>query len=207
MTHTKTAPRIAFFVASPESPGHRTPCYSAEAAMTEAVAARKDGLRMEDYGPGVSFTLIFNHDAETAIVRHLYHPQLLGLYTFKEIPWSPFDYESSMHKLRSRWNTTTGNVRKRALWRMVESGIRDEYKEYIARLQQRYDMAVEQLDAHATTLREVSGYEVSVDGPEDPRGITGWTGMILARKIAEAPDPDTLLEAFTQAWAVRRPWS
>ena len=206
MTHTKTAPRIAFFVASPDSPGHRTPYYSAEAAMLEAVASREDGLIMEDYGPGVSFTLIFDHDVDTAIVRHRHHPKILGLYTFKDIPWSPFEYLGSMYRLRSRWETTSGNVRKRALWRMVEGGIREEYKEYVARLQQRYDMALEQLEAHAATLKELSGYEVSVEGPEDPGEITGWEGMVLAHKIAEAPDPDTLLEAFTEAWAGRRPW-
>lgn len=206
MTHAKTAPPIAFFVARPESPAHRTPYYSAEAAMLEAVASRENGLIVEDYGPGVSFTLIFDHGAETAIVRHLYHPKILGLYTFKDIAWSPFDYEGTMHRLRTRWETTSGNVRKRALWRMVEGGIREEYREYVARLQQRYDMAVEQLATHAATLRDVSDYEVSVEGPEDPREITGWTGMVLARKIAEAPDPDTLIEAFTEAWAGRRPW-
>lgn len=206
MMHTKTAPRIAFFVARPDSPAHMTPYYSAEAAMLEAVASREDGLVMDDYDCGVSFTLIFDHEAQTAIVRHLHHPKILGLYTFKETLWSPFEYLGSMDRLRSLWETTSGNVRKRALWRMVEGGIREEYREYIARLQQRYEMALEQLQTHAATLKELSGYEVSVQGPEDPRENTVWEGMVLARKIAEAPDPDTLLEAFTEAWAGRRPW-
>ena len=197
---------IAFHMTRNWDPGNRVPYASINAALMEALAAQEEGVRMEAYGADTSFTVAFDHEGRLAVVRHLYHPKLYGVRThLKMCPWSASEYAGDLDKLETCWRTTSVVKRKDALWELVQGGLGKRVAEYMDTLQSRYGLALNELEGYATTLRQLSGYTVTVEGPENPQENNTWEGMATVRDAARAPDPQTLLDICNRAWTKRRP--
>lgn len=200
----RKTPKVNYDVTLDEAPSMETPYSSLEMALSSVMDRGAAGARVNDRDDGESFTLVMDHAGATARVVHLHHPELRGVGTWnKWWPWSAFSYRDHMEPIKTCWHTTHPKLRGKSMWRLFENKVREPLQLFFDTLRRRHALAVSQLDAIAVTLADLSGYDVSVEYPEDPDTLTTWADVALIREALAATSPEEIHLAFDRAWGDR----